>query len=235
MDLNDNDVNTFAKQFQRNDKVFWRGRWIDTLEIAELLVYQTEECSNNYETPEVTGSSAIFSQHKGMDVTRQFITGPPSVRPLKEEKIPKVPSTGQHVFIVHGRDMAAAHELARLLESLDLEPVILAEQPGGAATIIEKLEKYSNVGFAFVILTPDDIGSLASANPDLKHRARQNVVLEMGYFMGLLGRERVYCLYKGDIELPSDMVGVSYAQFNNSIKEVYWYIIKELKAAGFRI
>ena len=183
----------------------------------------------------MTGSSVIFTQKKGMAVTRQFISKPPEREAPKAEKVPKLPSISENIFIVHGRDTAPAIELARLLESLKLKPIILSEQPSGSRTIIEKLEKYSDVGFAFVILTPDDIGGLTNREQNLKPRARQNVILEFGYFVGLLGRDRLCCLYKGEIELPSDMFGVVYVQFNKSIKEVYWYIVRELTAVGYSL
>jgi predicted nucleotide-binding protein len=235
-DLSETDAKTFGRQYGKGQLVFWEGRWIDPLDIIETLIYQTEDHSSQFETEQSPGSVEIFSGKKGMDVTRLIIQVPPMNRKQEKEKTEKnenLPKISRNIFIVHGRDMAPAYELARIIESLKLNPIILSEQPGGASTIIEKLEKHSDIGFTFILLTPDDIGGLADQDPDLKRRARQNVVLEFGYFMGLLGRDRVYCLYKGNMELPSDMLGVSYAQFNNSIKEVYWYIVRELKAVGY--
>ena len=66
----------------------------------------------------------------------------------------------------------------------------------------------------------------------LKNRARQNVILEFGYFIGKLSRQKVCCLYKGNIELPSDMHGLCYLHFNNSVSEIKDAIIEELKAAA---
>lgn len=235
MDLCEDDARTFAKQLTHGENAFFGGRWINPFDVVEALIYQTEEHSSNFETPQTSASSEIFSQKKGMNVTRQFITQPPKLKVKETEKIPKLPKISENVFIVHGRDVGSATELARILEGLKLKPIILSEQASGSRTIIEKLEKYSDVGYAFAILTPDDVGGLANSRLNLKNRARQNVVLELGYFMGLLGRDRVGCLYKGDVELPSDMLGVVRVQFNQSLKEVYWYIIKELKAVGYTI
>jgi len=232
MDLSEDDVRTFAKQLQIGENVFMSGRWIDPFEVVEVLIFQTEEHSSSYETSQISASTEIFAQKKGMNVTRQYVSGPPKHK-VKEAQIVKLPNVSKNVFIVHGRDTEPAIELAGILESLKLNPLILSEQPSGSRTIIEKLEKYSDVGYAFVILTPDDVGGLVDGKPSLKQRARQNVVLEFGYFAGLLGRDRISCLYKGDIELPSDMLGVVRTQFNKSVKEVYWYILKELKAVGY--
>jgi predicted nucleotide-binding protein len=139
-------------------------------------------------------------------------------------------------------------ELARMLEGLHLKVVILSEQPEKGRTVIEKLEQETmDIGYAFVILTPDDVG-MESVNYDkaksekrklqdvgLRYRARQNVVLELGYFVGKIGRRRVYCLYKGDIERPSDIHGVIFKRFEKSISECYEAIIKELSAVGYDI
>jgi predicted nucleotide-binding protein len=121
------------------------------------------------------------------------------------------------VFVVHGHDEAAKETTARFLEKLDLEPIILHEQASGGRTIIEKFEKYSNdVGFAVVLLTPDDHCASQLESGKLQPRARQNVVLELGYFIGRLTRNRVCALHKGGIELPSDIQGVIYVEMDDA-------------------
>ncbi|MGB8035837.1 MAG: nucleotide-binding protein, partial [Nitrososphaeraceae archaeon] len=99
------------------------------------------------------------------------------------------------VFIVHGHDDGSKNELASFLYRLGLTPIILHEQANEGRTVVEKFESYaSDVGYAFILLTPDDVGGKDKA--ELKPRARQNVILELGYFMGKLGRDRVCGLYK---------------------------------------
>lgn len=139
------------------------------------------------------------------------------------------------VFIVHGHDSQAKSDLALILTRLGLEPVILHEQPNQGKTLIEKLEKHSDVGYAFVLLTPDDFGSSKEAKNSPSPRARQNVVFEFGMFVGKLTRERVCCLYTGDVELPSDLEGLAYVPFGSSVHETQLNIIKELRAAGYSI
>ena len=180
------------------------------------------------------------------------------------------PANKEKVFIVHGTDHFSLKELKSLIHNSGLNPIILHELPNKGLTIIEKLEKYSNVSFAFIILTPDDIGAgktdgmkvlsklVGKNNPNNeevdkfiednptesfkitsalmalnKGRARQNVIMEFGYFIGKLGRSNVCCLYRGDIELPSDMHGVCYLHFENSIMEVRDSIIQELAEERF--
>lgn len=121
------------------------------------------------------------------------------------------PTSSNKVFVVHGHDNAAKESTARFLDKLGLQPIILHEQPSSGRTVIEKFENYaSDIAFAVVLLTPDDIGGVITEPSSQKSRARQNVVLELGYFMGRLGRLRVCALHKGGVELPSDYQGVLY-------------------------
>ena len=86
--------------------------------------------------------------------------------------------TTRKVFVVHGHDEDARHAVARFLEKLQLEPVILQEQPGQGCTIIEQFEEHArDVGFAVVLLTPDDLAGTAGEPPQTS-RARQNVIFE---------------------------------------------------------
>jgi hypothetical protein len=116
------------------------------------------------------------------------------------------------VFVVHGRDHGTRDTVARALRQLTGdEPVILQEQPDGGDTVIEKFERHAGaVAAAVVIVTPDDVGGLAGSDMPLQPRARQNVIFELGWFQGRLGRGRVIALLVDDVELPSDITGVLY-------------------------
>ncbi len=138
----------------------------------------------------------------------------------------------KEIFIVHGHDNAAKEEVARFIEKLDLHPIILHEKPDKGRTIIEKFEHHSDdVGFAVVLLTPDDVGHSKDEPTKAQQRARQNVVLELGFFLGKLTRSRVCALLKGDIELPNDYSGVLYKPMDDAGA---WklQLAKEIKEAG---
>jgi Predicted nucleotide-binding protein containing TIR-like domain len=137
------------------------------------------------------------------------------------------------VFIVHGHDEGARESVARFLEQLDFDPIILHEQANQGRTIIEKIEAHGEVGFAVVLLTPDDVGGIQGGGTT-QPRPRQNVLLELGYFIGRLGRARVCALKRGDVEVPSDFGGVVYEPFDGSggWKQA---LGRELQAAGFSI
>ena len=139
----------------------------------------------------------------------------------------------KEVFVIHGRDNEARETVARFLEKLGLTPVILHEQSNQGRTIIEKFEQHAQVGFAVALLTPDDVGALKSDEKNLKPRARQNVVFELGYFLGRLGRERVCALTKGNVELPSDYDGVVYISLDDGGWKMN--LIRELKNADFNV
>src|SRR6185503_1251434 len=123
----------------------------------------------------------------------------------------------KRVFVVHGHDNEAKESAARFLERLELQPIVLHEQASSGRTVIEKFESYSDdIAFAVVLLTPDDVGAASVSREDLRPRARQNVIMELGYFLGRLGRTRVCALYKGGVELPSDYQGVLYIDMDSS-------------------
>lgn len=145
------------------------------------------------------------------------------------------PSGDEKVFLVHGHSDEAKEAVSRLLEKTgDQDVVILHEQPNEGRTLIEKFEDHAKASdHAVVLLTADDVGGEASVKdpePELQARGRQNVVFELGFFVGRLGRSRVTVLYEETVELPSDFKGVVYI----SLGDDSWRfkLLKELRGAG---
>jgi predicted nucleotide-binding protein len=134
------------------------------------------------------------------------------------------------IFIVHGHDGELKQSVARIIEKQGIEAIILSEQANKGRTIIEKFEDYSDVGGAICLFTADDYGRAKKDEAD-NTRARQNVVLETGYFMGKLGRDHVVLLADKSIEMPSDLSGIVYTD------TAKWEIdlLKELKAIGYTV
>jgi len=138
------------------------------------------------------------------------------------------------IFLVHGHAEEPKQTVAAFLRSLGLEVVILHEQANQGRTIIEKFEEHSAVGFAVVLLTPDDVGASAGQPEKSHRRARQNVILELGFFIAKLGRKRVCPIYVEGVELPSDYHGVLYVPYDDGGA---WRskLVKELSAAGIEV
>ena len=214
-------------------------KWYDfTSEVLRRI------CSNDELQDEFTGRSSlgfgeintgsylkklhsIYERLELLPAPKPLIEGP-SARTSESES----PRTNtRRVFVVHGHDDGAKETVARFLSKLELEPVVLHEQPNRGRTVIEKFEKHSDVAFAVVLFTPDDVGYPAGRADEAKSRARQNVVLELGFFMAALRRERVCVLYKSGVEVPSDYAGVLYHQMDDS-GAWRFHLAREIKAAG---
>lgn len=184
---------------------------------------------NNFDKRIEAFTVMLKSSLAELELMRAGDTAAPSVG----ERAVAVKSDSRKVFVVHGRNDAVKESVARFLERLELQPVILHERPNMGRTVIEKFEANSDVVFAVVLLTPDDMGGLASAE-QLNPRARQNVILELGYFIGKLGRARVCALYMEGVEIPSDIHGVLYVPYDPSNG---WRLklAHEIRAAGISI
>lgn len=136
------------------------------------------------------------------------------------------------VFIVHGHDEAAKHEVARFIDRLGLHPIILHEQASSGKTIIEKIEEYTSVGFGIVLYTECDLGAKKGEEHKLSFRARQNVVFEHGFLIGKIGRKNVCALVKGNVETPGDITGVVYVSMQSDWK---FALAKELRNSGYEV
>lgn len=151
----------------------------------------------------------------------------------KTKNKPLIEVDKNKVFIVHGHDGEAKSKIARFIEKLGFEAIILHEQLNRGKTIIEKIEHYSNVGFAIVLYTPDDLGNdiKSASNGSLNNRARQNVIFEHGYLIAKIGRENVIPLIQDNIEIPNDISGIVY------MTDANWQldIAREMKSSGYEI
>jgi len=154
--------------------------------------------------------------------------------PAPADTAPAEREPGRKVFVVHGHDEEMKQAVARTLETLELTPVILHEKPDGGRTVIEKFTDYSDVDFAVILLSPDDVGHAANEPAETqKSRARQNVVLELGFFLGKLGRSKVLPLYRkhDDFDMPSDYHGVLFTEYDGG--GVWKFkLVQELAAIG---
>jgi predicted nucleotide-binding protein len=156
----------------------------------------------------------------------------------EDDKPPEAPprpvASSRTVFVVHGHDGGLRDMVVLTLVRLELEPIVLDEQPGKGRALIEKFEQHSlDVGFAVVILAPEDRGAgPGDRAPRKPNRARQNVVLELGYFMGALGRDHIAVLHKDEVELPSDIHGIDFIPMRDDWR---YRLAAEIAAAGIDV
>lgn len=245
-DLDKDDlIENIVKPYVGNEQFMFNGYIINPKLIKRLKVTETKDSvvyyADRHNQEMIRAGIADFGTNRkklpidqGEDITLDII------KKVKEDIIlPKIASKSnsetsevddKKVFIVHGHDMSTLHELGRLLkDEFNLDPVVLSEQPSvGLDTIISKFERLaSNCFCAIILLTPDDKVENTETN-----RARQNVIFELGYFLGMLrtpDKRKIIILKKGDVEIPSDIHGVLYYQFQNSITEVFYHLKKQFE------
>lgn len=180
----------------------------------------------------------VIQGNKATELARAIQEGAPAREVVVPRTRAATPGHPGPVFIVYGHDLTARNDLELLLRRMGLEPIILGNLPAEGDTIIEKLERYlgehGNVGFACVLLTPDDEGFPFGRPDDKRPRARQNVVLELGMVLARLGRRRVAILRKESVDNPSDIGGLIWIGFKEKVDEVARQLFKELDRAGYR-
>jgi predicted nucleotide-binding protein len=139
------------------------------------------------------------------------------------------------IFLIHGKDEQMKLDVSRILEALNLEPVILREKLTKRQNIIENINDYDYVSFAVVLLSPDDLTSTDGKNSDnAKYLGNHNVIFELGYFLGRLGKQNVVALFrkKKGFKIPIDYSGVLWIEY-----KLGWYyeLINQLKACNFDV
>jgi predicted nucleotide-binding protein len=239
----------YVEPYEQGKAILINGKTVEPDDIERIRISRSERTIESYIPAiraEDMNSSVAFiggpsythtAVSQADDVTDEFIEGPPGYKKdliSKAVASTKKPLDKSKVFIVHGHDEAAQSKAARFVEKLGLEAIILHEKASSGRTIIEKIEHYSDVGFAIVLYTPDDLGNVKGKAEELNGRARQNVVFEHGYLIGKLGRENVAALVEAPIELPNDISGVVYINIDEASA---WHLqlAKEMKQSGYEI
>lgn len=205
---------------------------------ATTLGYRGVAWFSGMPTPDYHGitnrsiASATALLREARRVLEEDIADLAHTTPSPQSLVNLIDGSNRKVFLVHGHDDGARESVARFFERLHFKVIILHEQANQGGTIIEKIEQYGDVGFAVVLLTPDDEGCKKGDTP--MPRARQNVLLELGYFMGRLGRKRVSALKRANVDLPTDFAGMVWIPFDDAAG---WQLAlaRELKAAGYDI
>lgn len=216
----------------KSDIEKWEAGKRDLINIIELIIEELGE-----DAPELP---VVEPLHEHLEQTRASEKESSTIKIFRNKSYPVIDASpekqSKRIFIVHGHDEAMEQSVARTIDRLKLEAIILHEQPNKGRTIIEKFEEEAaEIGFAIVLLSPDDEGK-RRGDQALRPRIRQNVALELGYFYGILGRNRVFALYKDvdGFELPSDISGVIYVPFDRAGA---WRmdLYRELRDLGYEV
>lgn len=211
--------------------IVWDGKSYDVRKIDSIAIYQSDKTIADLRVANVMAYALcapdenaryMYLYERCTNVTNEFIVTPPGCTPAESgNTATSNKSGGNRIFIVHGHDGTLKHAVARYVEKLGLEAVILQERADNGQTIIEKFEAESGVSFAVILATGDDFVSNGKAKLTDQYldglagrastpRARQNVIFELGYFAGKLGRNRTALIAEEGIDLPSDLHGVLY-------------------------
>lgn len=239
-------LNDVVIPYLNNEEFVFNGYMLNKHEINRLKIMTTEKSVKelaDYENDKMPPNFLIFVSSEDIlgyskyttDVTKELFDEVKKIQvsSLGDKKEVKIEKNNK-VFIVHGRDDAPKQEIARFIEKIGFDPIILHEQSNSGMTIIEKIERYTNVGFGIVLYTPCDKGYENNQATEIKSRARQNVIFEHGYLISKLGRNNVCALVKGDIEKPNDISGVVYIPFDSNGG---WKLelAKEMKSSGYEV
>ena len=220
-------ISRFIEPYEQGMPIVINGKTIQPNDLERIKISESDKTIESF-IPQIKAERANSSVaiiggpsytyqaiSRAKDVTDNFIEGAIGYKkglistPVTEHKTENTEPNNK-VFIVHGHDESAQNKVARFVEKLGFEAIILHEKASSGRTIIEKIEHYSDVGFAIVLYTPDDVGNEKSKSDSLNVRARQNVVFEHGFLIGKLGRKNVAALVDGKLELPNDISGVVY-------------------------
>lgn len=225
---NDFNVELLKRVFTNDALSEEYGQWAGSMVMSLGGKYFSEKVSDFHEKIDEK-IHRLESMVERLELIPESASAPQQAsKPAPERKIDR-----NKIFIVHGHDNSAKLEVARFIEKIGFEPIILHEQASESKTIIEKIETYSDVGFGVVIYSPCDVGGKNIDPPELSGRARQNVVFEHGFLIGKLGRSKVCPIVTGSVETPNDISGIVYTSMDSSSWQIE--LAKELRAAGYPV
>lgn len=160
---------------------------------------------------------------------KNFIKDQISIEDAQPKTTDNIKYPQRKIFIIHGHDDHLKKEVQLLLSRAELDDIVLHEQPDKGRNVIDKLiEETESASYAIALLCPED--EIENGTK----RARQNVILEVGYFLGKLGKSKVRLIKKGDVEIPSDLKGILYTEYDEK-RNWKTNILKEIQAAGIDI
>jgi hypothetical protein len=232
-DVSEEDLNErFLQPRTRGEEVWVQGEgfsWND----AKLQVFEGPATDQIEDFSPMLGPAAFAMTGQLEDVTDRYVTGPPGGVQATQREL----EAGSAVFVVHGTNEHRREQVARFAGQVvgnETPVIVLREQANQGQTLLEKFESSAaEARYAIVLLTADDEGK-AVGGTDFELRARQNVVFELGFFFGKLGRDRVAVLYEEGVRRPSDIEGLVYIALDD-VDGWKLQLAREMRSAGLDV
>jgi predicted nucleotide-binding protein len=229
----------FVDPYETGEPLFINGKTMEFNNIQRIKAFSSKQQRSQAQFPPDIENYMSYYGYGLTDVTTQFFKRAYGCRKVNSQVTQMNPGIkSKKIFVVHGHGNEMLHYVARILFLLDLKPIILREQANQGKTIIEKFEEIADgASFAVVLASPDDLCYEKDQKPDTAmFRARQNVILELGFFIGKLGRSNVVTLIKTDknFEFPSDYGGIVHLLYDDH-GNWRFDLVRELRAAGYDV
>jgi len=241
---------TFATPFAAGQSFWFMGRLLNPVKVTKAVLFWSYETADKLKLPNKENLVAVKDKKylieniikgrvKGVYVcTEKFL--PPTEKNMSSSQsaISSSGNLGRRIFVVSGADDEMKHALTGALTRLSLIPVVLCEEPSQGKKIVENFSRvYTDVVFAVVLLSPDDFAYPKNeAATKRKLRPQQDVVLELGFLLGKLGKANVLVFFResANFEIPTDFEGIKVTAFDDRDS---WKLalIRELTNCGYNV
>jgi predicted nucleotide-binding protein len=241
-------VRTFTAPYNAGQPFWFMGKLLNPQKVTKASIFWSYESADKLTLPNQENLVAakdkkylleniIKGKVKGVYLcTEKFLSSTQkAVTPNQPAK--PVLGVGRRVFVVCGTDSEMKKAVTDALTKLRLVPVVMCEEPSQGRKIVERFADYADVGFAVVLLSPDDFAYSAEESPSKrKLRPRQDVVFELGFLLGKLGKDKVLVFYREheNFGSPTEFEGLKVVAFDNRDS---WKLalIRELTNCGYSV
>ena len=228
------EINKISKEYLSKEDFSVNGKRFNYDEVSEFSVYETSDTveeiicylDSNVESGTLFSYDVYSALKEGSysnNISNQVFSRSRVKNDSKSKKV-----EDKNVFIVYGRDDNLLNEVKVLLLQLGLKPITICNESDKGRSILTKVKEcVDKSSYSIVLFTPDDKGSLATETEKTNFRARENVLIELGYVIAKLGGENVSVLKKGETNIPSDLQGLSLVMREESKWE--YHLVKNMK------
>jgi predicted nucleotide-binding protein len=241
---------TFATPFAVGQSFWFMGRLLNPVKVTKAVLFWSYETADKLKLPNQENlvaakdkkyliESIIKGKVKGVYVcTEKFLPATEKTTSSSKSTISTSGNLGRRIIVASGADDEMKRAIAGALTRLSLTPVVMCEEPSQGKKIVENFSRdYADVGFAVVLLSPDDFAYATNeGSTKRKLRPRQEVVFELGFLLGKLGRNNVLVFQRElqNFDDPTDFEGMKVTAFDDRDS---WKLalIRELTNRGYNV